>query len=128
MRATVLLALMSTAVACSVGTTTQGYQPATGPAGAAVTLALTGHRAIGGELLAVEHTSLLLVENAQLIRVEVASIRRLKGPKLSVSGPNLSGATREQLRLISRYPQGVSPELEARLLRAYGMSAVRRIS
>jgi hypothetical protein len=128
MRATRLLALLSAVVGCSVGTTARSYQPAKGPAGAAVTLELTEHRSLGGELLAVEDTTLLLVGNDQLIRVDVTSIRKLKGPKLSVSGPNLIGPTRERLRLISRYPQGVSPELEARLLGAYGRSSVRRIS
>ena len=38
-----------------------------------------------------------------------------------------SDEARERLRLISRYPQGMSPELEARLLEAYGQSRVLEI-
>lgn len=121
------LALLLLLAGCSVGPTTRGYQPATGPAGAAVTLALTDDRSVGGELLAVEDTTLLLLENRQLIRVDLATVRSLKGPRLNVSRANLTGAVRERLRLISRYPQGVSSDLEARLLQAYGTTAVRRI-
>lgn len=121
------LALLGLA-ACAIGTTTRSYQPANGPAGAAVTLSLTEDRVVVGELLAVEETTLLLVERQHLIRVDLATIQRLEGPKLSTAGGSLSAATRERLRLISRYPQGMTPELEARLLQAYGTSAVRPIS
>jgi hypothetical protein len=125
MRSRVSLALLL--AACSIGPTTKSYPPANGPAGATVTVELHDDRAIGGELLAVEDSSLLLVEKRQLIRLGIASVRVLKGPRLSTSGRELSERVRERLRLISRYPQGVSPELEARLLHAYGASAVRRI-
>jgi hypothetical protein len=114
--------------ACSVGTTGRSYAPAKGPAGATVSLALTGKRDVAGELLAVEEATLLILQERQLIRVAVALIQSGKAPKVSFSGQSLAGATRERLRLVSRYPQGVSPELEARLLQAYGVTSVRQIS
>jgi hypothetical protein len=112
--------------ACSVGTTGRSYAPAKGPAGATVSLDLAGKREVSGELLAVEEATLLVLQERQLIRVAVTLIESGKAPKVSFKG--WTGATRERLRLISRYPQGVSPEFEARLLRAYGLPSVRQIS
>jgi hypothetical protein len=112
--------------ACTVGTTARNYAPAQGPAGASVTLGLSGNREIGGELLAVEGAGLLLLENRQLIRVDFRAIKSLRGPKISTR--DLDQTMRERLRLISRYPQGVSPELEERLLQAYGAASVREVS
>jgi hypothetical protein len=124
-RASSLLLLL---VACSVGTTGRNYAPAQGPAGATVTLDLTGQRQVGGELLAVEEATLLLRRPGELVRVPLRLITSGKAPKLSFTGATLTGETRERLRLISRYPQGVSAELEARLLEAYGQRGVQEIS
>ena len=111
--------------ACYVGPSVKRYAPAHGPAGAAVKLELRGDRTVGGELLAVEDGTLLLLEARQLVRVDVAAIRSLRGPNISTGA--LDDAARERLRLVSRYPQGVSPELEASLLLAYGAGPVGRI-
>lgn len=120
------LAALLLLAACSVGTTGRSYAPAKGPAGATVTLDLTGKRTVSGELLAVEETTLLVLQQRQLIRVGVPLIESGKAPKVSFTG--WTDATRERLRLISRYPQGVSPELEARLVEAYGVTGIREIS
>lgn len=111
--------------ACYVGSSAKRYAPAQGPAGAAVTLNLPGDRKVGGELLAVEDSTLLLLEERQLVRVDIAAIKSLRGP--SISTRILSDEMRGRLRLISRYPQGVPPELEAALLQAYGGTQVRRL-
>jgi len=110
--------------ACSIGPSGKSYPPAKGPAGAAVEIELHRNRGIGGELLAVEDTTLLLVENRQLIRVAIPAVKSLRGPRISTR--QLDEPMRQRLRLISRYPQGVSAELEARLLQAYGAPDVRR--
>jgi hypothetical protein len=119
------LTMLLLLAACSIGTSGKSYPPAKGPAGAAVELGLAGKREVGGELLAMEDTTLLLVENRQLIRVHLTAITSLRAPKLLTR--NLNERMRRRLRLISRYPQGVSPDLEARLLQAYGAPVVRRI-
>ncbi len=121
-RVSTLLLLL---VACSVGTTGRNYAPAQGPAGATVTLKLSGQDQAVGELLAVEDTALLVLEGRELVRVPLPLITSGKAPKVSFTGPTLTAETRERLRLISRYPQGVSAELETRLLEAYGQSRVR---
>lgn len=116
--------------ACAVGTTGGSYEPAKGPAGARVTLEVTGHREVIGELLAVEDASLLLLQERQLVRVPLALIVSGNAPKVSFTGRTLmakSDEARERLRLISRYPQGMSPELEAMLLEAYGQSRVQEV-
>ncbi len=114
--------------ACMVGTSGRSYAPARGPAGAMVSLELAGKPVVTGELLAVEDETLLVLQAQQLVRVAIASIESGKAPKVSFAGRSMSPDTRERLRLVSRYPQGVSAELEARLLQAYGATAVGRIS
>ena len=116
--------------ACAVGTTGGSYEPAKGPAGARVTLEVTDHREVVGELLAVEDTSLLVLQERQLVRVPLPLIASGNAPKVSFTGPTLMARrdeSRERLRLISRYPQGMNPELEARLLEAYGQSRVLEV-
>jgi hypothetical protein len=114
--------------ACMVGATGKSYAPATGPAGAMVDLELNDKKKVSGELLAVEDSTLLLLWNQDLFRVPVDRIRRGHAPKVSFTGRTLNGDLRERLRLISRYPQGVSSELEARLLEVYEHPAIRSIS
>jgi len=122
------LAALILLTACSVGTTGRNYAPAKGPAGATVSLELTGQPTMRGELLAVEPGSLLMLEGRQLVRVAIPLIRSGKAPKVSFAGPTLNDQLHERLRLISRYPQGVSPGLEARLLEAYGLTGIREVS
>src|SRR5687767_10293468 len=105
--------------ACVVGTTGRSYAPARGPAGAMVSLELSGRRMVSGELLAVEEATLLVLQEQQLVRIAMAMIDSGKAPRISFAGRSMSADTRERLRLVSRYPQGVSAELEERLLRAY---------
>lgn len=130
MRPTLEACALALLAACAVGTTGGSYEPAKGPAGATVTLELGGRRQLVGELLAVEDASLLVLQDRQLVRVPLPLIVSGKAPKVSFTGQTLTGKvgeSRERLRLISRYPQGVSPELEARLLEAYGQSRVREV-
>ena len=123
-----LLGALILLTACSVGSTGRNYAPAKGPAGATVSLELTGKRTMTGELLAVEQGSLLVLAGRQLNRVALPVIQSGKAPKVSFTGGTLKDELRERLRLISRYPQGVSPDLEARLLEAYGQNLVQEVS
>jgi hypothetical protein len=113
--------------ACSVGTTGRNYAPAKGPAGGTVSLELDGQRTMIGELLAVQPGSLLLLEGRELVRVPIPIIRTGYAPKVSFTAATFE-QLRGRLRLISRYPQGVSPELEARLLEAYQLTRIREVS
>lgn len=119
----VLLLLTS----CQIGTHARNYQPARGPAGAALELELNDKSKLTGELLAVEEGALLVLRGRELVRVDLPQIREGHAPKVSFRGTKLDSATRERLRLISRYPQGVSSDLETRLLQAFGQSSMMRI-
>jgi hypothetical protein len=124
MRPHILLALAITLLGgCQVGTQAKNYPPATGPAGAIVNIELSDKSKLSGELLAVEPTSLLL-RIPEVVRVPLAQVRSGRAPKVRFDS-KLRGNSRERLRLISRYPQGVTPELEALLLQAYGQGEVR---
>lgn len=114
---------------CTIGTTSTSYQPAKGPAGAGIDLELKGGRKLHGELLAVEADRLLVLEaTGRLVRVAMTALERTRVPKLNHSGPDFPAEVRERLRLISRYPQGVTGELEGRLLQAYSQSVVDEVS
>ena len=112
-------------VACVVGQHIDTFEPANGPAGGTVTLT-TNVKPIGylGELLAVEDSALLLVRNDTLMRVPSSLIRSIDAPYGGGSG-KLDKHQREKLRLISRYPKGVTPDLEQRLLAAYHQPRVK---
>ena len=111
---------------CLVGSQARNYPPATGPAGAIVNLELTDKSKASGELLAVEANALLLLRVHELTRISLSQIRRGRAPKIGFDH-NLAGNTRERLRLVSRFPQGVSRELEGQLLQAHGQSAVKTV-
>ena len=117
---------LSILTACQVGTRAKNSQPANGPAGAMVNIQLTDKSRTSGELLAVESSSLLLLQADVLTRIPLSRIRSGAAPKVGFDG-RLGGNSRERLRLISRYPQGVSPELEGQLLRAYGQNQVNSL-
>ena len=111
--------------ACQIGTQARNYAPAKGPAGATVNLQLNDKSRSAAELMAVEDSTLLVLRDNRIIRVPLSQIRSGKAPRVSFEG-RLKGDTRERLRLISRYPQGVTTELERQLLGAYRQSAVER--
>ncbi|HKP49385.1 MAG TPA: hypothetical protein VJU17_05170 [Gemmatimonadales bacterium] len=116
-----LIALLLSA-GCSVGSKVKNYAPAQGPAGAMLELELEGKRALIGELMAVADSSLLVQSGGRLHRVRLALIESGKAPSVRFTSAPLPPEVREHLRLISRYPQGISPELESRLLQAYGQT------
>ena len=84
-RVSTLLLLL---VACSVGTTGRNYAPAQGPAGATVTLKLSGQDQAVGELLAVEDTALLVLEGRGARQGSPAADHFGKGAEGVVHRPN----------------------------------------
>ncbi|HVT45354.1 MAG TPA: hypothetical protein VMT00_13295 [Thermoanaerobaculia bacterium] len=119
--AVVTLALCLTA--CAVGPRVGDFKPAYSPAGIEVTLNLEGESTLKGELLEVRDSGLVMLNDNEVILISYASIRRgglaQTGIRIGEGKPP-ARAAREQLRLLSRYPQGLSPELLASLLSAYG--------
>jgi hypothetical protein len=126
-----------------VGQTAGGFVPAKGPQGvrARLDLVTPPGAAISGELLAVSDSALyVLTDSAHVTLVpEIDSrpghtvvlarwsvIRRLE---LDQMGTKVKDGTapdwkdRSAMSRVSRFPQGVSPELMHRLLSAYGQDA-----
>ena len=114
------LALVPT-VACSAGPNVSSFAPAQSPAGAIVNVHLK-KQTVRGELLAAGDTALVLRAGV-LVLVPYTAIKSLEllqfesGYRIDGAAPD--AATRALLRLRSRFPQGMAPELLTRLLVAY---------
>ncbi len=124
----VLLGLSS----CSLGPRAERFVPAHSPGGAEVRLEFgKGKSPVVGELIGVQDTALLIREASVIELVPLASIRRAAA---TASGSRASFSrrptpeTRERLRLLSRYPGGVTPELLRQLLDAYGQTELKVLS
>lgn len=129
MRHRLAVIVVSAALACSVGTKAKNFPPAREPAGATVQIRYgRASLRLAGELLAVQEEGLLgrtgdrvwLAPNPLLRRGEVAT----RGMRASFSG-RLRGSTRERFRLLSRFPQGVTPDVLQQVLAAYGQDSVQ---
>jgi hypothetical protein len=109
--------------ACMVGPSTRTFAPANWPDGIEADLRLKRSR-IQGELLAVQDSALLVLRDDRVVLVLLAAIRVGSFSQRGVlveNGHALRG-TLPRLRLVSRFPAGLTPELKARLLAAYGQT------
>ena len=98
------------------------------PGGVTGRLSLRSRREVAGELLAVEDSAfLLLAVDRTLVRVPLSVVRSAQAAYGGFVSP-LTPWERERIRLASRYPDGVTPELEQHLLAAYLQQAVTMIS
>ena len=81
------------------------------------------------ELLAVEESGLLLLAGRTVLFVSYASIRTVKFERVKnvrfPSGQMPPPETIEKLRLVSRFPYGLSPEVKTALLAAYDQTEVK---
>ncbi len=123
-RRSVAVSLALTCAACTVGTQLNRFEPANVPGGSTVTVITDANRrGYTGELLAVDDSAMLLVHLDTLTQIPLQDVRSVSAPLGSGRGvPDRS--RRALLRRIARYPQGVTPDLERRLLEAYHQSAV----
>ena len=113
-------------VACHVGTRASSFAPAIDPEGVSARI-VTHAATFEAELLAVSDTALLLLRNRTVVLARYAVIREATFQQVSETverGVAPDSTTRERLRLISRFPQGVSREQLRALLAAYGQPAV----
>ena len=133
MRVLLPLPLVLFAAACPIGTSAGAF----GPSGTSVDLktvskpapdrTLTGSTT--GELLAADSTSIIvLTPVGELVRVSFRAItggRIKRGARVGAGNPAPMDLAR--LKLLSRYPQGISPDLLDRLLREYRRDALRLV-
>jgi hypothetical protein len=122
-------AVVLATVACQVGGTVETFAPANRPAGVAVDLTLQGGRKTRGELLAVEDTALVVLAQDSVTLVSYGAIFEWRFSQVDAllqrpPAPDLA----TKLRLLSRFPQGLTPALLARLLAAQGQAALKVVT
>lgn len=108
---------------CAFGGSVARWRPATQAAGTEIELQLLNEGVIKGELLTLDSAGFLVLEPTRVVRVDPAAVRSGSGYKTSFDGP-LSDDTRDRLRLMSRYPQGMPAGVEQALLDAYGWTSI----
>ena len=89
-----------------------------------------GNVVTGGELIDVRDTAVVVLAQGELVLVrwELVHDARFVGmPSLPRRGLALDAEQRAALRRVSRFPQGMSAELEARFLAALRRPAMRVI-
>lgn len=127
------LALPLLAGACFFGPSVEGFAPARTATGVGARLLLReSPRAPGdvlrGELLAVpDDTTLVVRDGVSFYRVRWRAVRTLTVADARIElrgGPRLPAKSAERLRLLSRFPQGITPALERGLLGAHGATAM----
>jgi hypothetical protein len=101
---------------------------ANAPAGTAVEVRLReSDLVVSGELLEVREDALVLLAARQVMLVPLRMIRgaRFQDAPIMDGAANLGTEDRGYLRLYSRYPNGISPQVMQELLRALGQDAPR---
>lgn len=113
---------------CVFGPRVGGFQPAQGRAGVQAQL-LVGTSRIAGELIDVRDTAIVILLGERLTLVSWRSIEHRTFIGMGEIDENLTGQSPNpdalrRLRLVSRFPQGMSPELEQRFLTALNQSDI----
>ena len=120
-----LLILVLGLSGCRIGT--QAFWPPMSEmaGGARVTLD-AGREHIEGELIALGETSFIVrtSDPTRLVQVPFALVRDGEVGMVGSIERMQSKRMLERVRRVSRYPQGLDTELEATLVRAYGLTGV----
>jgi hypothetical protein len=106
---------------CAVGPRVENFKPAQQPSGVEATLNFDG-ATLKAELLEVRETALVVLNDSKVMLIPYRIIRRGEFLQTGISireGNPPSATDREQLRLLSRFPQGLSPSMLNSLLAAY---------
>ena len=128
------LGFLVMASGCVIGPRVERLVPATTPGGARVEIKL-GHRATGAELLEAELLEVrdtavvVLAPGRRVTLISYAAVMKARCPGLP-GGPEFgewiqpAEEVREQLRLVSRFPGGLTPSLLDQLLQGYGQTVL----
>ena len=128
MRPAFVVPLLMAVTACYTGPSAKSFAPARSPRGIAADLRIERTRKhVQGELLEVQDTALLVLRDDDPPRVTIVPIRAIRAgffPRygMLIVQSSVEPQDRERLRLVSRFPAGLTPELQARLLAAYGQT------
>ena len=138
-RSIVLVLLTSLASGCSFGMRAERFTPAQYPDGIQAHITTTD-ASLDGELIEVRDSGLVLLcdriairpsatqaqnRRLRLIPYELMLAGRFDQTKLRIAkGIAPTAASVEQLRLLSRFPQGLSPAVLSALLEGHGQSGL----
>jgi hypothetical protein len=128
MRAQTHLLLVAALVAggCikTVGKGPEAFPVANSPAGVAAGVSVRSGGMIVGELLEVRDTALVLLRGTEVVLVPNVLILnvRFQGSNLRTQSVTPAEFVGSGLRLLARYPSGISPTVMAALLSASGRS------
>lgn len=144
MRPFILLLTSAVVASCAYGMTDTRFSPARNPSGIQ-THVITASSELRGELIELQDSGMVILsfispngesagsETRVLRLVPYSSIRharfnQLKSPVVIQNGRAPTGDVRERLRLVSRFPYGMSPEVLAALLKALGQTALAGVN
>ena len=117
---------------CHFGVTAKKYPAAQGPKG--VTMAITTQQGqFSGELIEVRDTGLIVLTIRELRLVPygviISSALEQTDSRYAISnGRAPEPDVREHIRLLSRFPQGLTPDLLHQLLQVYGQSELAGVN
>jgi hypothetical protein len=108
----------------TIGKGAEAFPVASSPAGVAAGVSIRSGGMIAGELLEVRDTALVLLRGTEVVLVPNALILnvRFQGSNLRQQTLTPEEFAGGGLRLLARYPSGISPAVMAALLSASGRS------
>ena len=121
-----LVAVVLLSASCSFGPKLADFAPAHTPNGVSARVTTRGLD-MNGELIEVRDNGVVLLTagSGKLRLIPYGDVRSSNFERLGhliEGGRTPDSATRERLRLVSRFPQGMSPEVLQTLLKASGQS------
>ena len=128
LRAAIALSGLVIANGCTIGKSGKDLTVASSPSGARIS-AKVPQSTVTGELVAMGDNGMVVLSGAQLRFLPYALISSMTvsefGPEYAVSSASpLSAQKRDRLRLISRFPQGMTPVIERAFLARLTQTAV----
>ena len=114
------VACLSLTAACHFGMTAKKFPPAQGPQGVTMRLS-TAQGEFSGELIEVREAGIVILSNRKLQLLPYVTIYSSEADNVEShytisQGHAPEPDVREYLRLLSRFPQGLTPELLQQLL------------
>ena len=125
------LGLALVTLSCVFGPSVARYDPAHSPRGVTAIITTRGGHGLTGELIEVRDAGLIVVNGTTIALVAYAAIESAafaQTPLSLANGRAPDAASREKLRLRSRFPQGLSPALLRQLLDAHGQSELMQVA
>ena len=111
---------------CVFGPRAQTFEPAADPHGVSATLHING-RNVRAEVLEVRDSGLVVLSNAIVAFVPYHAMQSASFKNMSLalwSGSVPGRDATDELRRVSRFPQGLTPENERRLLAVYHQTSI----